>query len=116
MNKVLVVVPAVVAAGIAYAPLAYADGNTANLDQLIGQLYTQVMQGCQPQTPANFQGIQWDPGSPYGGGGSGRIIDGNPSFGGPFEVLWGAGPQAPAGYRVVPAQPNGYWDINFEFC
>jgi hypothetical protein len=115
MRKALVI-PAVLAAGITCAPLAQADGNTANLDQIVAQVYTQVQRGCTPQTPPNFQRIAWDAGSPFGGGGTGRIIDANPSLGGPFQVLWNLGPNPPAGYRSVPAQPNGYWDINLEFC
>lgn len=116
-----VVMPAVLAAGIACAPLAQADADTSNLDQLIGQLYTKVQRGCTPQTPPSFQGIQWDPGSPYGGGGTGRIVDADPHLGGPFKVYWDLGSNPPAGSRQVPAQtstgvPHGYWDVNFEFC
>jgi hypothetical protein len=107
---------AALAAGIAFAPSAEADGNTANLDQIVAQVYREVQQRCTPHTPPNFQRIQWDAGSPYGGGGTGRIIDANPALGGPFQVLWNLGPNPPAGYRSVPAQPQGFWDINLEFC
>ena len=53
-----------------------------------------------------------------GQGGSGRIIDADPALGGPFQVLWNLGPDTTGlpGYRAVPAQPQGYWDINLEFC
>jgi hypothetical protein len=64
--------------------------------------------------PPSFQRIVWD--NFTGGVGQGRIIDADPHLGGPFQVLWGLGPAAPAGYRVMPAQPYGYWAIMLEFC
>ena len=88
----------------------------ANFDQIIGDLYTEVQHRCTPQMPPNFQGIQWAPGAPAGGGGSGRIIDATPGLGGPFQVWWNPGPNPPVGYRSVPADGYGYWDIDFEFC
>ncbi len=112
------------AAGIAfYAPVvliptASADGNAANLDQIVAQAYTQFQHGCTPTEPAQFQRIVWDdPHGPTGQGGSGRIIDGAPGLGGPFQVYWnlGDGP-FPGAQKIVPAQPEGYWDIIFEFC
>lgn len=116
--RTAVLIPAVFAAGIACAPLAQAGtgADTSNLDQIVAGVYNQVQRGCTPSTPPNFQRIQWDAGFPYGGGGTGRIIDANPGLGGPFQVLWNLGPNPPAGYRSVPAQPQGYWDINLEFC
>lgn len=112
---------ALTAGGIVCAPLARADADTSHLDQIVAGVYNQVQRGCTPRTPPNFQRIQWDPGSPYGGGGTGRIIDANPSLGGPFTVYWNLGPNPPAGARSVPAQtssgaPHGYWDITLEFC
>jgi hypothetical protein len=103
-------------AAITCAPVAHADGNSANLDQLVGQAYTQFQHGCTPSMTPQFQRIQWD--SPPGGqGGSGRIIDGTQGLGGPFKVYWnlGNGP-FPGAQKIVPAQPQGYWDIVFEFC
>jgi hypothetical protein len=117
MNKIAAI-PAVLAASIALAPLAHAGtgADTSNLDQIVANVYNQVQRGCTPSTPPSFQRIQWDPGSPYGGGGTGRIIDANPRLGGPFKVYWNLGPNPPAGFRSVPAQPQGYWDIGLEFC
>jgi hypothetical protein len=114
MNKTLAI-SAVLAAGIACAPLAQADGNSANLDQLVAQVYDQVQRRCTPTEPPQFQRIAWD--SPPGGqGGSGRIIDADPALGGPFQVYWNLGGGPFPGARVVPAQPQGYWDIVLEFC
>lgn len=36
------------------APVAHPDGSSANLDQLVGQAYTQFQHGCTPFEPANF--------------------------------------------------------------
>jgi hypothetical protein len=111
------VAAALLSTGIARAPLAQADGNASNLDQLVAQVYNQVQRGCTPHTPPQFQRINWDNGGPTGQGGSGRIVDANPSLGGPFTAYWNIGPTAPAGARVVPALGNnGYWDITLEFC
>ena len=46
-----------------------------------------------------------------------RIIDASPGLGGPFHAYWnlGGGP-FPGAQGVVPAQPQGYWDIVLEFC
>jgi hypothetical protein len=101
------------AAGIISPPLAHADGNQADLSRAVEQVYNQVQSRCTPQTPPHFQRIE------VTGNGEGRIIDSNPSLGGPFQYLWG--PPGSVGvpsadYRTVPAQPNGYWYINLEFC
>lgn len=99
------------------APAAHADGNSANLDQLVGQAYTQFQHGCTPSEPANFQRVAWDA-PPGGQGGSGRIIDANPALGGPVKVYWSLfkDTPVPGAQKIVPAQPQGYWDIVFEFC
>jgi hypothetical protein len=47
-------------AAITFAPLAQADGNAANLDQLVGQAYTQFQHGCTPSMSPQFQRIVWD--------------------------------------------------------
>jgi hypothetical protein len=104
MRKVLIAGVAALAA-ITFAPIAHADGNAANLDQLVGQAYTQFQHGCTPSMTPQFQRIQWD------------SIDGTQGLGGPFKVYWnlGNGP-FPGAQKIVPAQPQGYWDIVFEFC
>lgn len=99
-------------------PAAHAGtgADTSNLDHIIETLYDDVQSRCTPTLTPHFQRIDWDPGYPYGGGGSGRIVDDDPSLGGPFQVWWNLGPDPPNGYRSVPAEPQGYWDINLEFC
>ncbi len=109
------------AAGIACTPPARADADTSNLDQVVAGVYNRVQARCTPSMPPSFQRIQWDPGSPYGGGGTGHIIDASPSLGGAFTVYWNLGPTPPAGAISVPAQapngsPHGYWDVTLEFC
>src|SRR6185312_13897122 len=105
-----------VAGSVAIGAPAHADGNPANLDQVIAQVYQRVQGGCTPRTQPSFQRIAWDS-APTGQGGAGRIIDANPSLGGPFHVYWnlGGGP-FPGAQGVVPAQPQGYWDVVLEFC
>ena len=77
----------VLAAGIACAPVAQADGNAANLDQLVAQVYNQVQSRCTPSMHPSFQRVVWDNGYASGGGiNHGRIIDANPSLGGPFTA------------------------------
>jgi hypothetical protein len=111
MKNVMALVVALV---FTIAPLAYADGpNQADLPRAVEQVYNQVQARCTPQTPPHFQRIELT------GNGEGRIIDSNPSLGGPFQYMWG--PPGSVGvpsvsYRTVPAQPNGYWYINLEFC
>jgi hypothetical protein len=111
----LTVVPAVVAVAVAYAPVTHADGDATNLDRLVAQVYNEVQRGCTPTTPPSFQSIAWDS-PPTGQGGSGRIVDANPALGGPFRALWNPGGGPFPGARVVPAQPQGYWDVVLEFC
>jgi hypothetical protein len=95
-------------ATLAFAPLAQADGNAANLDQIIGQAYTQFQAGCTPSMTPSFQRIVWDS-PPTGQGGTGTIVDGNQGLGGRFQVLWNSSDSRPAGaQRIVPAQPQGY--------
>ncbi len=105
-----------VATGSVFAPDAQADGNAAQLDQIVAQAYVQFQRGCTPNMTPQFQRIAWDA-PPGGQGGSGRIVDATEGLGGPFEVYWnvGGGPY-PGAQKVVPATPNGYWDIVFEFC
>jgi hypothetical protein len=104
------------AAALIFAPIAHADGNAANLDQIVGQAYTQFQARCTPGMPPQFQRVVWDS-PPTGQGGHGRIVDGTQAFGGPFQVSWSGNPShLPGAQTVVPAQPQGYWDIAFEFC
>lgn len=51
-------------------------GNSANLDQLVGQAYTQFQHGCTPSEPAQFQRVAWD--APPGGQG-GRDASSTPT-------------------------------------
>lgn len=116
MRKATIAAVAAVVA-ITLVPPARADGNSANLDQLVGQAYTQFQHGCTPTEPANFQRVAWDA-PPGGQGGTGRIIDANPNLGGPIKVYWSLfkDTPVPGAQKIVPAQPQGYWDIVFEFC
>jgi hypothetical protein len=116
MKIALGLLAAVGIAGAGFAAPAHADGNTANLDQLVGQAYTQFQTRCTPSMSPSFQRVAWDS-PPTGQGGTGRIVDANPALGGPVQVLWnlGNGPY-PGAQKIVPAQPQGYWDIVFQFC
>ena len=67
------ILAAILAAGLS-APVPRADGNAANLDQIVGQVYTQVQRGTATEPP-QFQRIAWDNGFPTGRGGTRRIID-----------------------------------------
>jgi hypothetical protein len=114
MKKLLMTVAALTA--ITCAPTAHADGNTANLDQIIGQAYNDFQQHCTHTMAPQFQRIAWDS-APTGRGGTGTIIDANRSLGGPFTVSWSPdNSRTPDAQRIVPAQPQGYWDIAFQFC
>ena len=111
-----IVIAAALAAATSFAPLAHADGSTANLDQIIGQAYADFQKHCTPTMAPQFQRIAWDS-PPTGHGGAGTIIDANRSIGGQFMVSWSPdNSRTPDAQRVVPAQPQGYWDIAFEFC
>ena len=111
MRKAILVVAGSLA--LATAAPAHADGSQASLESAVQQLYTQVQSRCTPNMPPHFQRIQLT------GNGQGRIIDSNPSLGGEFQYMWGPPGSVGTpgvGYRSVPAQPNGYWYINLEFC
>jgi hypothetical protein len=48
---------------------------------------------------------------------TGRIVDGTHGLGGPFKALWSPNnSRTPDAQMIVPAQPQGFWDIAFEFC
>jgi hypothetical protein len=114
--KKLVIGGVAILAAITTARPAYADGNAANLDQIVGQAYTQFQTRCTPSMTPQFQRVVWDS-PPTGQGGTGRIVDGNQSLGGQFNVSWSPNDsRTPDAQKIVPAQPQGYWDIAFEFC
>jgi hypothetical protein len=103
-------------AAITTAVPAHADGNPANLDQIVGQAYTQFQTHCTPRMTPQFQRVAWDS-PPTGRGGTGHIVDGTPGLGGSFKVSWSPNDsRTPDAQKIVPAQPQGYWDIAFEFC
>jgi hypothetical protein len=93
-----VVVPVVLAAGIACAPLAQAgNGDRSDAEQAVTAIYNQVIPGCTSHhNVGNIQSITWDS---FGdrAGGSGRIHDANASLGGPFQAYY-------TNPRVGPAQ------------
>jgi hypothetical protein len=113
-KKLLATVGAASAAAIACAPLAQANGSQQSLTDAVRQVYTQVQTRCTPSMPPSFQGITTD------GHGNGRIIDANPSLGGPFDYMWGpnGSPGVPSfEYHVVNADDgNGIWYIKLDFC
>jgi hypothetical protein len=99
---------------LATAAPAHADGSTASLTDAARQVYTQVQPRCTPSMAPHFQRITTD------GNGHGRIVDSNPSLGGPFDYLWGpnGSPGTPGfHYHMVPADDgNGIWYIARNFC
>ncbi|HEX4391253.1 MAG TPA: hypothetical protein VH084_06885 [Mycobacterium sp.] len=107
---------AAAAAAIIFTPIAHADGNTANLDQIVGSAYTDFQQHCTRTLAPQFQRIVWN-NPPTGQGGAGTIVDANRALGGSFTVSWSPdNSRTPDAQRIVPAQPQGYWDIAFQFC
>jgi hypothetical protein len=110
MKKII----AAAAMAFATAAPAHADGTLASLNDAVRKVYTQVQSHCTPSMPPHFQSISVD------GQGHGRIIDTNPSLGGPFNYLWGpnGSPGTPgAQYHMVPADDgNGIWYIDLQFC
>ena len=117
----MIKIAAVPAAAIALAPLTHADpppsAGAGDGEATVQQLYMQVQSTCTPRTPPNFQRIVWNGNYFNGDYGTGRIIDANPSLGGPFTIMWSLGPGHPlARSREVPSSQRGYWDINLEFC
>lgn len=115
MNKA-VLAPAVLAAGIACAPLAQADsGDQSAAEEAVTAIYNRVIPGCTSHhNVGNIQSISWDTFNP-GSWGGGRIHDANSRLGGPFKVYW-------TNPRVGPAQDSaagrayGQWNVDLEFC
>lgn len=113
-----VIAGAVVAAAVLFGPAvsAHADGSEEGIESAVHTLYQDVQARCTPTLTPHFTGIEWT-GVHTGNVGQGRIKDANPQLGGPFDYMWGLGPQGPSGYRVVPDPGgNGYWFINLQFC
>jgi hypothetical protein len=101
--------------GFACAPLAHADsGDKSVAEQAVRQVYEQRQKACTPSMTPQFTGITWDSFYPAAGG-EGRILDANPSLGGPFKAFW-------TNPRVGPAQSFsdyvavGQWAVELEFC
>ena len=110
MRKIAVI-PVVLAAGITLTPPAHADMGQlqAQAEQSVATAYSQVQTRCTPSMHPSLQSIAWD--SFQMSYGTGRIIDANPSLGGPFKVY--------AASRVAPASGTtrvGYWDVELDFC
>jgi len=76
---------------ITFAPIAHADGNAANLDQLVGQGLHPVPTRLYAEHDAAVPTHPVGTAPPGGQGGSGRIIDGTQGLGGPFKVYWNLG-------------------------
>jgi hypothetical protein len=117
MSKIALGFAVPVAASIACAPLAQADGDASNLDQLVIKVYNQLIPECsRHRAEPNVQRIDWDGGRPTGQGGSGRIVDVNPLLGGPFTAYWNPGPTPTPKALAVQALNQGYWDITVGIC
>jgi hypothetical protein len=110
----LMILPALVVAGVICAPVAHTDGDPSVLPPLIEQVYTEFQTRCTPQTPPDFQRIEWAS-PPTGGAARGTVVDANPSLGGPFIARWNATTDSSAQFQVSDGG-SGYWDITFEFC
>jgi hypothetical protein len=109
MNKAMAM-SVVLAAAIACAPLARADGTQASAEQAVATIYNQVQRRCTPSMAPSLQSIQWEQFN--GNYGKGRIVDANPGLGGPFQIGWDNTNGNPApGWRR-----SGQWDIELEFC
>jgi hypothetical protein len=103
---------------------ADADDDIADdLEAIITRVYedgqTRSASSIQPQVDY----IIWDR-SPRRSGtehhataasGEGRIVDTDARLGGPFQVRWSDGSPSLPGAVRMPAEPNGFWDITFEF-
>jgi hypothetical protein len=114
MRKALVI-PAVLAAGIACAPVVQAEsGDQSAAEEAVTAIYNQVQARCTPSMSPHLQSIAWDTFYP-GSWGQGRIRDANPGLGGPFKAYW-------ANPRVGPARDGpagrayGQWNVDLEFC
>jgi hypothetical protein len=111
-----VAIPAVLAAGIACAPLAQAEsGDQSAAEQAVTAIYNQVIPGCTSHHDVgNIQSISCDNFYP-GVGGEGRIHDANSSLGGPFQAYYTNAKVGPA-QDSPPFRAYGQWGVNLEFC
>lgn len=110
-----VAIPAVLAAGIVCAPMAQADSGDQNAaEEAVTVIYNRVQRGCTPSMPPHLQSISWSRFYP-GSGGEGRIIDANPSLGGPFQAYW-TNPRVGPAVDSPPFRAYGQWGVNLEFC
>jgi hypothetical protein len=80
MNRFLAV-PALLAVGIAAAPVAQAyPGDQADAKQAVTAIYNRVQHGCTPSMPPSLQSINWSRFNAESGG-EGRIIDAHQGLG-----------------------------------
>lgn len=108
-----IVVPAVLAAGIALAPMAHADGTDPNLTAAVGALYVPYQTKCTPNMHPQYMGVELE------GNGKGRVLDATPGLGGEFEYF-----HLPAGSPGTPGYLYRRWDapdgtiyfVQFDFC
>jgi hypothetical protein len=110
--KRIALIPAVLTAGVALAPLAQADGDAA-LNAAVKQVYEKRQAQCTPNMPPHFQGIQ------LMGSGHGKIIDANPHLGGDFDYFHipAGSPGVPgANYFRVDAADGSIYFIELNFC
>jgi hypothetical protein len=110
----LMILLVLVVGGLIAAPVAHTDGDASLLPPLIEQIYTEFQTRCTPQTPPEFQRIEWAS-PPTGGVARGTVVDANASLGGPFKALWNATTGSSGQFQVSDGG-SGYWDITFEFC
>lgn len=94
------------------------DDITDDLEAIITRVYEDGQTQSASSTKPQVDYIIWDK-SPRRSGtaacGEGRIVDTDTGLRGSFHVRWSDGsPGLPDTVRV-PAQPNGFWDITFEF-
>jgi hypothetical protein len=114
MNRFLAV-PALLAVGIACAPVAQAyPGDQADAEQAVTAIYNRVQRGCTPSMPPSLQSISWSRFNPESGG-EGRIVDARQGLGGPFIVTYWNPKVGPA-QDSPPYRAYGQWGVNLEFC
>lgn len=113
--KKAVVIPAVLAVGIACAPLVQADsGDQSAAEEAVTAIYNRVQARCTPRMQPNLQAINWNNFYPASWG-EGRIVDANPSLGGPFEAYW-ANPRVGPAHDGPAGLAYGQWSVKLEFC
>jgi hypothetical protein len=114
VNRFLAV-PALLAVGIAPAPVAQAyPGDQADAEQAVTAIYDRVQRGCTPSMSPSLQSISWSRFNPESGG-EGRIVDAHQGLGGPFIVTYWNPKVGPA-QDSPPYRAYGQWGVNLEFC